>query len=151
YHRRGANEVIMNVFRQAFSVVMGELQQIVFKPGDHKLDETAQRELQNVMFQDMFRQRLWKQPQQQDRVRSEMHRSIQDDLRRVAFLHDQMARDKKPDIAQLLQYFAIGLQFEDWWFSRTRADELYFGGTLNASDLLDFMVWRRQADQLGIV
>jgi hypothetical protein len=41
-----------------------------------------------------------------------------------------------------------GLGLDEWRMNHP--GELYFGGTLTADSLLDFLIWRQQADKLGI-
>ncbi|HLJ92791.1 MAG TPA: hypothetical protein VKU02_06300 [Gemmataceae bacterium] len=62
----------------------------------------------------------------------------------------------KPELARLLEQLQVALQ-RDYWLFHTPKDplypeeNLYFGGSTSEKGLLDFMIWRQQADRLGIV
>jgi hypothetical protein len=56
-----------------------------------------------------------------------------------------------PEGLQKLQTMAALLGFQAWELKRMMgARDLYFGGTRKTEDLLDFMIWKHQADKLGI-
>ncbi len=58
-----------------------------------------------------------------------------------------------PTHFQIVQTLASVLGYQLWQVERAAAptpDELYFGGTRKVDDLLDFLVWKHQADKLGV-
>lgn len=57
----------------------------------------------------------------------------------------ELAKDNKPDAAKAVQHIINGTA------PMTYRGSTYFGGSLDTDDLLDFMIWRQQADRLGIV
>jgi hypothetical protein len=55
----------------------------------------------------------------------------------------------KPEEATLLQQLADVLQ-QDVWILQRNPRDMYFGGSRDPKDLIDFLVWKGQADRLGI-
>jgi hypothetical protein len=60
-----------------------------------------------------------------------------------------IGKNKQEDADLLGQYMTV-LQFEMWMRDRPGQETLFFGGSLRLDDLLDFMMWRKYADKLGI-
>ncbi|HKI32276.1 MAG TPA: hypothetical protein VKA46_10440 [Gemmataceae bacterium] len=60
----------------------------------------------------------------------------------------ELLNDGKKDAATQVGNINRGLGLEEWRISHP--GDLYFGGTLAAESLLDFLVWRQQADRLNI-
>jgi hypothetical protein len=61
--------------------------------------------------------------------------------------------EKNPEQYRALDAIATNLALESWFLERRqqqRPNESYFGGSLRPDDLLDFLVWKQQADRLGI-
>lgn len=75
---------------------------------------------------------------------------FQQDVSLLKELYDQLVRDKKEEDAQHVQSLMRILQINLYRMSPAAA-ELPMGGSLQAESLLDFLVWKRQADKLDIV
>jgi hypothetical protein len=107
--------------------------------------ESAQRYFQTLQQLSMQR------GQDPGRVLGLLLQFAEGDLQRV---HDVVARNRKafedPDNLALAERAATIIGYKIWEFRRKR-DDLYFGGGLKTADLLDFLVWKQQADRLGIV
>lgn len=75
--------------------------------------------------------------------------SVQNDL---SFLSAQAQATKSAEQARTLDTLATSLGFEAWETNAAMRgqDEMYFGGGKSPEDLLDFMVWLKTADKLGI-
>ncbi len=57
----------------------------------------------------------------------------------------------KPEQLKTLDAVANALAFEAWWINPQRKpDEFFFGGRPQTDDLLDFLIWKHQADKIGI-
>jgi hypothetical protein len=56
----------------------------------------------------------------------------------------------KRDEANLLALAAAARDKQARRYFRQQTNELYFGGSTTTASLLDFLIWRHQADQLGI-
>jgi hypothetical protein len=69
-------------------------------------------------------------------------------------LRDQFERSASlsPDQLRNMETVAQALAFEGWLAATQRNPELYFGGRVpvRTDDLLDFLIWKHQADRLGI-
>jgi len=68
--------------------------------------------------------------------------------RDLARLKAELALDNKTDGVKAVQRLINGTGLERWAISH-RGD-LYFGGNLTTDGLLDFLIWRQQADRLNI-
>ncbi len=90
---------------------------------------------------------------------------IQRDMQRVASLRqnplpfDKDATAKSSDFVSACDTLLAALRFELWVTEQEQerldrgdkyAANLYFGGTRTLDDTLDFMLWKHQADRLGI-
>ncbi len=81
--------------------------------------------------------------------RQDLLPQIQRDLASLQSLAAEMEREGKfEDAARVRELMAV-LRFDGWLVGR-RPNELYFGGTTDTEDLLDFLVWRAHANKLGI-
>src|SRR5262249_47048812 len=79
----------------------------------------------------------------------EMRQQITMTTRQLQFLMENFARAGKTDEAKLVASYIASLQQENVLRQRG-GPEFYFGGSAKTESLLDFMIWLRQADQLGI-
>ncbi|MFO0926113.1 MAG: hypothetical protein U0736_03615 [Gemmataceae bacterium] len=68
-------------------------------------------------------------------------------LRDIALRPEVM---KDPARLTLLQNVATVLGFQAWLCTPQATPQMYFGGTIQNQDLLDFKVWQHHADRLGI-
>jgi hypothetical protein len=66
----------------------------------------------------------------------------------MRFYQEELTKDGKTDAARQVAALYRELGLEDWRINHR--NELYFGGTLTLDSLLDFVIWRQQADKLGI-
>jgi hypothetical protein len=85
--------------------------------------------------------------------------SMSPELRKDQTFHDhdrlqgleQSLRGKGEESkARLVRELMSVLEYEMWARDRPATERLYFGGSLRADDLLDFVMWKQQADKLGI-
>jgi hypothetical protein len=83
--------------------------------------------------------------------RDDHHRQALSNLRaiREAALVPSVQKNEKQLAA--LDVLATAIAFEAWATDPDRkAGDFYFGGSLRTDDLLDFLIWKHQADRLGI-
>lgn len=72
----------------------------------------------------------------------------------LSSIQSQLAKADAQDSGQYraLDAIATNLALQAWLIDpQRRPNDSYFGGSLRAEDLLDFMIWKHQADRLGIV
>src|SRR5262249_41858663 len=67
---------------------------------------------------------------------------------RMRALQQDLMKEGKTEAARYLPTFHPSIALRGW--EQAHPSELYFGGTLATDDLLDFKLWQRQADKLGI-
>jgi hypothetical protein len=67
---------------------------------------------------------------------------------RMRALQQDLIKEGKPEAARYLANFNRTMALSSW--QQTHPGELYFGGTLTADGLLDFLLWKQQADRLKI-
>jgi hypothetical protein len=70
-------------------------------------------------------------------------------LMSLNFLRAEFARQQKAAEAQLVSNLMGALELESQLRQRSN-EPFYFGGSTSTESTLDFMIWRHQADQLGI-
>jgi len=76
-------------------------------------------------------------------------------LDQLTVLEGQLEKERKTAEAQKIRQVRAAIQQQAWIF-RFPKDELYptanlyFGGSLSLDGLVDFMIWRHEADRLGI-
>src|SRR5262249_2596662 len=78
---------------------------------------------------------------------------IQGNLKGLQLTAQLPGADKKPEQVKMLETLSAALGFEAWEWEAGRKGErepMYFGGSRKLDDLLDFLVWKHQADRLGI-
>jgi hypothetical protein len=79
------------------------------------------------------------------------HQQIIGSLQRVQMLLDRPDVQKDAEQFRALDAIATALAFQAWFTNPQKPpQEYYFGGTPKADELLDFMVWKHQADKLGV-
>ncbi len=75
-----------------------------------------------------------------------------DSLASVQKLLDRPDVQKNEEQVRSVDAIATALAFQAWILNPEKPrDEYYFGGTPKVDDLLDFLVWKHEADRLGIV
>jgi hypothetical protein len=63
-----------------------------------------------------------------------------------------LGKETDPTKYHALDAIATNLALQAWFVEHPQwANASYFGGSLRAEDLLDFLIWKHQADRLGIV
>jgi hypothetical protein len=88
---------------------------------------------------------------------------VEDDLRELQLIASRDSFKNDPDRMKVLDQLATVLGFQAWQMANLRAilptlqtggrilpSIPYFGGGTRYEDLLDFLVWKQQADRLGI-
>ncbi len=80
------------------------------------------------------------------------HQQIMGSLQRVQMLLDRPEVQKDPEQLRAIDAIATALAVQAWSTNPQKPpQEYYFGGTPKADELLDFALWKHQADKLGIV
>jgi hypothetical protein len=81
-----------------------------------------------------------------------LHQQILNGLERIQFQFNDPAVQNNESQLRALDTIATVLAFDAWNSNPNKpAQEYYFGGTPKTADLLDFLVWKHEADKLGIV
>jgi hypothetical protein len=65
-------------------------------------------------------------------------------------LEQSLLEKNQTEQARKVRELMAVLEYEMWLRDRPQTERLYFGGSLKVNDLLDFVMWRDQADKLGI-
>jgi hypothetical protein len=155
--RELANTIISRLVGRAHQLLMRDLSDPKASAlADFDMPEKAL--IQNVLRQSGTRQNL-------DGPNGEMYRqllptmylTVEQRKEQVFRDHDQLqgleqsliARDKTSQ-ARLVRELMSVLEVEMWRRAAPTGERLYFGGSLRTEDLLDFMLWKQQADNLGI-
>jgi hypothetical protein len=60
----------------------------------------------------------------------------------------QLLKEGKTDAARFVAHWMRSMELNGW--AQMHPGQLYFGGGTSPDDLLDFMIWRKQADRLNI-
>ena len=93
----------------------------------------------------------WNDPQNpRQPTREQKSRMIEDDLQGIA--HEREIT-KSDDVRRKLDAVMAALRFQYWAMNPKpgESQHFFFGGSTKTEDLLDFMIWKYQADHLGIV
>src|SRR5207245_3931190 len=77
-------------------------------------------------------------------------------LLQLRLMDQQLDKANKPEQVQMVRQLQLALQQDAWLFHASKDDlypddNLYFGGSTSEQGLLDFIIWRQQADRLGIL
>ncbi len=116
--------------RGFFDLEKDEVLQKIFKD-----DPLAREEQRNAVF------RSFQEGPQQKGFRREL----------LSALRRRLLEKEMEDEARVLSGIIMQLNAQIWQLSAGQGkNNLFFGGSLKRQDLLDFMVWLRQADTLGI-
>jgi hypothetical protein len=77
---------------------------------------------------------------------------IQANLRMIRDQFQLPSISKSADQVRMLETLATAIGFEGWQFAPENRppNDGYFGPRLRTEDLLDFLIWKHQADKLGI-
>lgn len=77
--------------------------------------------------------------------------AIQKSLEHIQVLLNRPDVQKDAEQVRQIDAIAQAVAFQGWFLNPSKPrDEFYFGGTPKTEDLLDFLVWKHEADKLGI-
>ncbi|HEX4590722.1 MAG TPA: hypothetical protein VH120_12370, partial [Gemmataceae bacterium] len=141
YQRRMANEYMdlaISLARQALEIRL-------MKESD-QLSQEARRQIQEPLFSRMI---LFQMREVSPQVRAQEIRRLH--LNTTVQLQ-QADADKKTELANALGTLRRLLELDYTLVGSRRPDERFFGWTINdrIDDTVNFLVWRHQADQLGV-
>jgi hypothetical protein len=141
--RRLANQFIQQAVFSAqeniLNIVQGSLPQF---------DQAIQNQLNTIL---MRRRYIAFMPR--DYLQKEYLNNLGIYLLQLQLMDKQL--DKKLEQVQMVRQLQLALQQDFWLFHAPKDDlypdeNLYFGGSTSEQGLLDFLIWRQQADRLGI-
>src|SRR5262249_48598902 len=146
--RRTASEFIQTLCLYGHRSALDETSALFTKPEDAQLAS-----LRNTFDETRFffqfgtaRVELFGTP------RNLVYKTIVQQIREVEMMRSVLDFTKRAEPAKAIKALLAALEFEAYRYDPKLArDEFYFGGTPKTEDLLDFLVWQHQADQLGIV
>jgi hypothetical protein len=72
------------------------------------------------------------------------------DHEQLLLMEESLRAKNQTEQARKVRQLLSVLEFEMWLRDKPATERLYFGGSLRVNDLLDFVMWRDQADKLGI-
>ena len=139
---------------EAVKTVMDDLvkeQDAADKARADNKDKTADQDDSLVLRFILQQWKEWNDPQNpRQPTREEKSRMIEDDLQGIA--HER-GTTKSDEVRRKLDAAAAALRFEYWAMNPKpgESQRFFFGGSTKTEDLLDFMIWKYQADHLGIV
>jgi hypothetical protein len=118
----------------------------VVKPRLGRLKEASAKELREII--ERFRNRGGQDP----RIPSSTYNSavIQQDLRELSRIRREVLQEDPPKVEAARDIRKVSRILETELWKRSTSPDTYFGGSFNVDGLLDFLVWRHQADRLGI-
>jgi hypothetical protein len=155
FDRQMANEFIMEVVVRAQIFGSEEVQKTLanLDPAQKAVIDSVQRDQNRRRQSDQVRMnpqmaRLSLPPMSEE----EINQTMAFDAGNLVQLQKTLESNQKEEQARAVGSLLAGIRFEAWQREpgRTR-DQLYMGGTRKTEDLLDFLVWKHQADRLGIV
>ncbi len=140
--RRLANEFMKLAIWQAHNNIIAGIR------AKTQSDQLLTRDLGEIFF---YRDLAGQQPSFARMYLQQLPRYSQ----QVQNLLSTMVALKKTAEAEMLSPLQVVLQQEAWLFQQPKddlypEDDLYFGGSNSEQGLVDFMIWRHQADRLGI-
>jgi hypothetical protein len=139
--RKLANNFLYAAAFQGHAEFMGSLMKRAQDDKDNTLSPNIKDVAQRFQQRQMFMQFGIRSPESYQEVKRDLVL-----LRNLLALPDM---DKKPEEVRTLENLAAALGFQAWHLS-PEAGDFYFGGSRKPEDLLDFLVWKHQADKLGI-
>lgn len=133
--RQAADEFLRFAMQQAAQTTVDEVE---------KQQKEAKPEGRDLVLTEVLNNLRNRRPDMTDRARCNQ---IQTELVMLA-----NARKSKPEQAATYDAVAAALRYQYWALNPERPrTAFYFGGSRGPDALLDFAVWRKQADRLGIV
>jgi hypothetical protein len=136
YDRQVAQDFILAAQAQGKKTFLEKEIPSVYK----EVDQLSSKSLENIVLMAQFPQFF---------TGAQGREQILKDLQTVARIHQSLVLKGKADEAKLLEKLTRVLETNLWMV--TAQDESYFGGSFQTDNLLDFLVWKHQADQLGVV
>jgi hypothetical protein len=140
--RRLANNFMIVAATDGQAAFVGALQKRAMDEKDASLSPMVKDLVRNFGTRQMMARFGFRRPE-------EFYAEVKRDLFTVRRLLESPAAEKDPEEAKLLGELAVALGFQAWNFG-PEAGDFYFGGSRKPDDLLDFLIWKRQADQLKI-
>jgi hypothetical protein len=147
--RRLANDFMLQAVSYARFNIIDNVRKYLSppdKPSDLQFDQADQNQLQSIL---LHAQLAAFNP-------NEYLNNLQIYLMQLRIIDSHLVEAKKPqELVNALRQLEAVL-YNDIWVFRTPKDalypdeNLYFGGSMSEKGLLDFLIWRHQADRLGI-
>jgi hypothetical protein len=136
--RELANTIINGMVQQAVGLALFEIQQ---KKGLDEFDELQKAAINQIMQGRMLAQFT---PDNERRPQlSREHEQLQ-------VLVDSLLAKNETEKARKIRQIMRATEIEMWARDEGRTETFYFGGSPKVNDLLDFVLWRHQAEKLGI-
>lgn len=136
-----AEEALLKDLRDPKSNILAE-----FDDSQKAIIQLVQRQMSDRQMADQFARFLGQQSSTPEMRKDQTFRD-HDLLQNL----EQGLRGKGEESkARLVRELMAVLEIEMWARDRPSSERLYFGGSLRADDLLDFVMWKHQADKLGI-
>jgi hypothetical protein len=140
YQRQVANE-FMN--RASVSASANALKVLGDRIGNSSIDKETQNRLKQILA---LQQQLFMNPD--PRYAQFIPMFLQQQLGELEQIRQGRVIAQKPDEAKLIQ------DIEEVLYQQValmqRRNQMYFGGSVDGKGMLDFLIWRHQADRLGI-
>jgi hypothetical protein len=136
-----ANDFMLQAILQAQETIFMTVQEAL-----PQLDQSLQSQLQQILMQRRF---AAFNP-------SSYLNNLRIYLLQLQFIEKQLSDAKKPaEQIKMIRQMMAALQLDYWLFHTPKDDlypdaNLYFGGSTSTEGILDFLIWRHQADRLGI-
>jgi hypothetical protein len=140
--RRLANNFMIVAATDGQAAFLGALQKRALDEKDTSLSPPLKEIVRNVSSRQLMARFGFRRPE-------EFYQEVKRDLFTLRKLADFPGAEKNPEEEKDLVGLAVALGFQAWNFS-PEAGDFYFGGSRKPDDLLDFLVWKHQADKLGI-
>ncbi len=138
--RREASEFLQILCEQAHIKGLSEANALINKGDDVQL--TSLRNVSQLCFS-LY---LFGGPRN-----DALFKQVLQSAREAERMRELLEATKRTDQAKVAKALVSALEYQAWKRDpRLPADEFYFGGTPRNEDLLDFLVWKHQADKLGI-
>lgn len=146
--RQVANTYMIYAVMSAHENIINE---ITTKIKDY--DEPAQRQLQQIITSRMYAMQL----RQFEQFVQEYQQRFGFFINSLDYLYDSLKKSNKNVEADRIGLLRNVLEQDQWMLRRPKDDlyqnpdyDLYFGGSLTGEGLLDWLLWRNEADRLGI-
>jgi hypothetical protein len=140
-----ANTFMEMAVEQAHQNLIGRATEVTAK-----WEEIPKQEIGRVLSERNFRMALARNPQFAAQLQpAEMVNQIRQGLTRLNFLRQDLVEKKKTDEERMVGRLMAVLDYESQRWQRAN-EPFYFGGSTRLDSVLDFMIWKHEADQLGV-